>query len=66
MGDSRATLTEIEQFWSSAAQAPLDRDRLRPVARDEHLQDLVERAIESRLPKDATLFDFGSGDGLSM
>jgi SAM-dependent methyltransferase len=65
MSDSRASLAEIERFWSSAAQAPLDRDGLRPVARDEHLQDLVESAIENRLPKDATLFDFGSGDGLS-
>ena len=62
---SHASLSEIQQFWHEAAQTALDRDGLRPVARDPFLQDLVESAMEKWLPHGGTLFDIGSGDGLS-
>jgi SAM-dependent methyltransferase len=63
--ESVASASEIAQYWQNASQIALDSDGLRPVARDPFLQDLVESAMEKWLPSGGTLFDIGSGDGLS-
>ena len=59
------SLSEIRDYWESAAQVQTDRDGLRPTARDPYLQDVVESAIEKRLYRGAKLLDIGCGDGWS-
>lgn len=58
------SLQEVQAFWESAAQAPLDADGLRPTARDPYLQEALEGLIENRL-EGGRLLDVGCGDGLS-
>jgi 2-polyprenyl-3-methyl-5-hydroxy-6-metoxy-1,4-benzoquinol methylase len=62
----RATedLGPVKAFWAAAAQHPVDREGLRPTARDPHLQLAVESAIEKWL-SGGRLLDVGCGDGLS-
>ncbi len=59
------TFEDIRRHWESAATAPLDRDGLRPTARDPYLQEVVEFAIEERLTGVESLLDVGCGDGVS-
>jgi SAM-dependent methyltransferase len=59
------SLEDIRKHWETAAMAPLDRDGLRPTARDPYLQEVVEHAIEERLAGVKSLLDVGCGDGLS-
>jgi SAM-dependent methyltransferase len=56
---------EIRKYWEEVAKSPLDKDGLRPTARDPFLQAVVEQAIAERLSGEAKLIDIGCGDGLS-
>jgi SAM-dependent methyltransferase len=56
---------DIRQFWDRAATVSRDEDGLRPVARDPHLQQAVEEAVEPWLNPGASALDVGCGDGLS-
>jgi 2-polyprenyl-3-methyl-5-hydroxy-6-metoxy-1,4-benzoquinol methylase len=58
------SLEEVQAFWETAAEAPLDADGLRPTARDPYLQEALEGLIEARL-EGGRLLDVGCGDGLS-
>lgn len=58
------TLEQVQDFWRTAAQAPLDADGLRPTARDPFLQEVVETLMERHLAG-GRLLDVGCGDGLS-
>lgn len=58
-------MAEIQEYWQNAAKIPIDKDGLRPSARDPYLQAAVETAIERHLKPDDVLYDFGCGDGLS-
>lgn len=61
----RRTEHEIRSFWEEASLSHVDKDGLRPTARDPFLQSVVEKAIEERLTSDSMLLDIGCGDGLS-
>lgn len=64
MTTTTKSLQEVQEFWQTAAQTPLDADGLRPTARDPYLQDALEALIEERL-QGGRLLDVGCGDGLS-
>lgn len=59
------TVQEIKEFWEKAGLTELDKDGLRPVARDPFLQNLVENSIFDFLEKDDIICDIGCGDGVS-
>ncbi|QIG91760.1 MULTISPECIES: class I SAM-dependent methyltransferase [unclassified Bradyrhizobium] len=59
------TLSDIENYWRTAAEKPVDADGLRPTARDPYLQTVVEASIERWLATGSTVFDIGAGDGHS-
>lgn len=56
---------EIRDFWLNASLVETDSEGLRPTARDPHLQDLVESAIELYIKPDMHVLDVGCGDGQS-
>jgi len=58
-------LGEIRRFWENAARQDVDRDGLRPTARDPHLQDILETFFERLVWPGADLLDVGCGDGAS-
>jgi SAM-dependent methyltransferase len=58
-------LPEIKKYWENASNCPLDEASLRPTARDPHLQELVEAAIEKWIWPTSELLDIGCGDGAS-
>src|SRR5262249_34274603 len=59
------TLMDVQEYWEKAARVDVDKDNLRPSARDPFLQLVVEDAIEKWLYAEGTLLDIGCGDGLS-
>lgn len=59
------TLADINAYWVDAASKTLDADGLRPSARDPHLQEVVETAMERWIWPTATVVDIGCGDGQS-
>ncbi|MEW5724366.1 MAG: class I SAM-dependent methyltransferase [Thermodesulfobacteriota bacterium] len=65
MGNGEKTLEEIKDYWEKTATGERDEKGLRPTARDPFLQELVEKAVEDRLPEGVRLLDLGCGDGLS-
>jgi 2-polyprenyl-3-methyl-5-hydroxy-6-metoxy-1,4-benzoquinol methylase len=59
---------EVKAFWQIAANQELDKDGLRPTARDPYLQEAIEEIICRHLPKERAgkkLLDVGCGDGKS-
>ena len=58
-------LLEVRKYWENASICPLDEASLRPTARDPHLQELVETAIEKWIWRSAQVLDIGCGDGAS-
>lgn len=64
MIQANKSLSDVQEFWRAAAEAPIDGDGLRPTARDPFLQDALETLIEQRLDG-GSLIDVGCGDGLS-
>lgn len=61
----KKSFEEIHRYWQDAADTPMDDQGLRPVARDPYLQQAVENAILPLLSREASVLDFGCGDGLS-
>src|SRR5688572_9532396 len=58
-------LPEVKKYWENASVCPLDNTSLRPTARDPHLQEIVEAAIEKWIWPTAQVLDIGCGDGAS-
>jgi SAM-dependent methyltransferase len=58
-------LPEIKQYWENASTCPFDEASLRPTARDPHLQEVVEAAVEKWIWPGAQVLDIGCGDGTS-
>jgi SAM-dependent methyltransferase len=58
-------LKEICSYWSTAANAIVDKDMLLPTARDPHLQHVVEDLMLKWIYPTARVFDFGCGEGSS-
>ena len=58
-------MDEVRSFWASAAEQDVDKDGLRPTARDPYLQQAVEDAMEKHLWPGSRVLDIGCGDGAS-
>jgi SAM-dependent methyltransferase len=56
---------DIRRFWERAAAQDLDRDGLRPTARDPHLQEILEYCFQQHVWPGARLVDVGCGDGVT-
>jgi len=65
MSEQKRSLEEVRAYWAAAAAVEVDKDGLRPTARDPYLQQAVEDAMEPRIWPGAALLDVGCGDGLS-
>lgn len=64
----KKSFDEVKAFWQAAAAHELDRDQLRPTARDPYLQQAIERIVYRYLPRTpggTQLLDIGCGDGTS-
>lgn len=59
---------EVKAFWEAAAAEEVDREQLRPTARDPYLQQAIEEIVCRHLPQESPrkqLLDIGCGDGTS-
>ena len=60
-----ATYEEIKKFWIESGKTELDKDGLRPTARDPYMQILNEHYIAERLCSCDHVLDIGCGEGTS-
>lgn len=60
-----ATYEEIKNFWVESGKKELDKDGLKPTARDPYLQMLNEHYVANRLDSRAFVLDMGCGEGTS-
>lgn len=58
-------ILKIKSHWEHVAKSAEDADGLKPTARDQYLQSVVETAIERYLTPQTRLLDLGCGDGTS-